>query len=161
MPIAYTFLNSPGVHLVSYQGVVTNQDFLDSYKAASIDPRYRPGMVEISDLRHAEAIDIDFDTMREFVDWVAGRNDLSGTTLRCGILLDNEAHAGLSRLYEAVADLHTTETIRRFRDLPTLLAWLHVDAEQTATVEDALADLVQDADGALANPSAKSRRIEN
>jgi len=144
MPIAYTFLEDPALHLVSYHGVVTNEDFLESYKAASVDPRYRPGMLEISDLRYADAVDIDIDAIKQFVAWVAGRKDLTGTTLRSGILLGNDMQAGLSRLYEAVADLETNETVRRFRDLPSLLAWLPVDAVHTAMIDSALHSLAQD-----------------
>lgn len=143
MPIAYTFLAAPGVHLVSYQGIVTNADFLESYKAAARDPRYRPGMVEISDFRHAEAMDIEFSAMQELAAWVAGREDLVGTTLRCGVLLGNDVQVGLSRLYEAVAATQTAETIRRFRDLPTLLAWLPVDPVHTAEIDAALTALAR------------------
>ena len=144
MPIAYTFLEDPAIHLVSYHGIVTNEDFLESYKAASVDPRYRPGMLEISDLRYADAVDIDIDAIKQFVAWVAGRKDLTGTTLRSGILLGNDMQAGLSRLYEAVADLETNETVRRFRDLASLLAWLPVDAAHTAMIDSALHSLAQE-----------------
>ena len=138
MPIAYTILQEPAIHLVSYHGTVTNEDFLTSYKAASVDPRYRPGMVEISDLRHADVIDIDIDAIKAFVAWVAGRKDLAGSTLRSGILLGNDMQAGMSRLYEAVANIHTQETVRRFRDLPALLSWLAVDPVHTDRIAAAL-----------------------
>lgn len=143
MPISYTFLEDPAIHLVSYHGIVTNEDFLESYKAASVDPRYRPGMVEISDLRYADAVDINIDAIKQFVAWVSTREDLTGTTLRSGILLGNDVQAGLSRLYEAVAELDTTETVRRFRDLPALLAWLPVDAAHTDMIDTALHSLAR------------------
>lgn len=143
MPIAYTFLATPPVHLVSYQGVVTAADFLNSYRAASVDPRYRPGMVEISDFRHAEVIDIDLATIQEFVAWVAGRDDLTGTTLRTGILVGSDVQVGLSRLYAAVSEIDTNEDVRRFRALPDLLAWLPIDAEHTAEIDAALAALAR------------------
>lgn len=143
MPISYTFLEDPAIHLVSYHGIVTNEDFLESYKAASVDPRYRPGMFEISDLRYADAVDINIDAIKQFVAWVATREDLTGTTLRSGVLLGNDVQAGLSRLYEAVADLKTNETMRRFRDLPALLAWLPVDAAHADMIDSALQALAR------------------
>lgn len=144
MPIAYTFLDDPSVHLVSYLGIVSNTEFLDAYRSAAVDPRFRPGMFEISDLRYAEALDIDLTAMREFVSWVAGRDDLAGSTLRCGVLVGSETQVGLSQLYEAVATLNTNESIQRFRDLPSLLAWLPVDASHTGRIASELDALARE-----------------
>lgn len=143
MPIEYTFLDPPSVHLVSYQGIVSNADFLNAYKAAAVDPRFRPGMPEISDFRYAEALDIDLTTIREFVSWVAGREDLVDSPLRCGILVGNDMQIGLSQLYEAVSATSTNESIRRFWDLSSLLAWLPVDASHAGRISSALDALAQ------------------
>jgi len=138
MPIAYTILHAPDVLLVSYQGVVTNAEFLERYKAAYADPRYRPGMHEISDMRRMAVFDIDMDAIQDLVTWIADREELAEATIRVGILQRSELHEGLARLYAAVSDIYKKETVQLFRDLPDILAWLPVDAAHADRIASAL-----------------------
>lgn len=144
MPLRYTILNGPDVLLVSYQGVVTNSDFLDGYKAAYSDPRYRPGMHEISDMRHMEVFDIDLGAIQDLVIWIAERDAMSDTAIRVGILQGSALHEGLSRLYVAVSDVYNKETVRLFRTLPEILEWLPVDAAHKGRIDAAFQTLPQD-----------------
>lgn len=142
MPIAFSILHEPEVLLVSYQGVVTNEEFLDRYKAAYADPRYRPGMHEISDMRHMDVFDIDLAAIQDLVLWIANREALAGVNIRVGILQRSELHEGLSRLYAAVSDIYRKETVRLFRDLPDILTWLPIDSAHATKIEASLAALL-------------------
>jgi|GEM_PF-1132770 len=138
MPIAYTILHAPDVLLVSYQGVVTNEEFLTGYKAAYADPFYKPGMHEISDMRYMDVFDIDMVAIQDLVTWIADRDELAGATIRVGILQRSELHEGLARLYAAVSDIYKKETVQLFRDLPDILAWLPVEAAHAGRIASAL-----------------------
>ena len=143
MPIAYKILHAPDVLLVSYQGVVTNEEFLGGYKRAYADPRYRPGMHEIADMRYMEVFDIDLTAIQDLVTWIAERDELAGATIRVGILQRSELHEGLSRLYAAVSDVYKKETVHLFRDLSEILAWLPLEAGFRGKIDAALAEISQ------------------
>ena len=138
MPLAYRILHNPEVLLVSYQGAVTNDEFLTGSKAAYANPFYKPGMHEISDMRHMAVFDIDMAAIQDLVTWIADRDELAEATIRVGILQRSELHEGLARLYAAVSDIYKKETVQLFRDLPDILAWLPVDAAHAGRIASAL-----------------------
>lgn len=151
MPVVYKIIPSPHVHLVSYYGVATNEEMLACYKQAYKDPLYQPGIPEISDVRHAAGIDIDFHGIQELVNWVDSRDDLAGTNTRVGILQGDAALAGISKLYAAVSDSSNRETVRVFSDLPSLLDWLPLDRKDLPVVQSELAALLP---GPADNPTS-------
>ena len=141
MPIAYSILHDPDVLLVSYQGIVTNSDFLEGYKRAYSDPRYIPGMPEISDMRHMDIYDIDMTAIQEMITWLAGRDYLADKTIQVGVLVSNELHDGVSKLYRAVSDIFGKEDLETFSELRPALDWLPIDEAHYPAVNTRLSTL--------------------
>lgn len=141
MPLNYSILQNPSILLVSYQGIVTNDDFLDGYRNAYADPAYLPGIVEISDMRPMTVYDITIEAIQEMVTWLAGRDDLSDKKIRVGVVVNNELHDGVSRLYRAVSGLYSREELEAFADIRSALDWLPVDEGDQPIVIDELAKL--------------------
>ncbi|RVU33908.1 hypothetical protein EOI86_22515 [Hwanghaeella grinnelliae] len=141
MPISYSILHDPDVLLVSYQGTVTNRDFLGGYKSAYADPRYIPGMPEISDMRRMQIYDIDMNAIQEMITWLAGRECLEGKIIQVGVLVSNELHDGVSRLYRAVSDVYGKEKLKNFADLRSALDWLPIDEADYPKVDTQLSAL--------------------
>lgn len=143
MPIVYEILDTPKVVLFSYQGTVTNSQFLAVYKAAYCDPHYVAGMHEISDLQPLSVLDIDLPAIRELATWVAHRPDMKDKTIKVGILYQDKTQQALPKLYAAVSDMYEKETVRMFLDLSDIVAWLALPASDGAKIAAALKALSQ------------------
>lgn len=146
MPIRFKIVKSPRLHLVSYHGVVTNEDMLVSYMAAYKDPLYVPGIPEISDTRQIVVNDIDFHGIQKLINWVDSREDLKGTNTRVGILLADDVLSGISKLYAAATDMYEKETVGIFRELGPLLDWLPIDRSALSAIQGELAEMAQSDD---------------
>lgn len=156
MPIVYKILRTPHVHLVSYQGIVTNAELLASYQTAFKDPLYVPGIPEISDLRFVGGIDIDLNGIQRLVEWVNSRDDLAEVTTKVAILQHDEALTSISKLYAAVSDIYDREATTIFSSLATALDWLAIDPGHAGVIETELGRLAGRDGGVASTGSAAS-----
>lgn len=122
MPITYSIDETAArVHTVA-TGTLTDQEILEHKRALVGDPRYRPGMQEISDVRDVTELAVTPVGIRQMVAMDGAEADqLAGH--RLAIVTGADVVFGVARMYQQSAD-HTPQTIGVFRTMEEAEAWL-------------------------------------
>lgn len=103
------------------EGDYTAQDLKDLLVAAISDPRTRPGIPTLMDIRRSEATRTN-DELVSIVDFLGSKRDRS-VPLRCAVVATGDLRFGLSRMVSVYVERYGVE-LRVFRDVESAEAWL-------------------------------------
>jgi len=103
------------------EGDYTAQDLKDLLVAAISDPRTRPGIPTLMDIRRSEATRTT-DELVSIVDFLGSKRDRS-VPLRCAVVATGDLRFGLSRMVSVYLERYGVE-LRVFRDVESAEAWL-------------------------------------
>lgn len=122
MPISYSIDASRGVVLTTASGALTDPELLEHKRTLTRDQQFRPGMVELSDVRGVERLDVTAEGVRQFVAQDAQDSDrLSG--YRLAIVASQDLVFGMARMYEILTEKNALR-VRIFRDMDEARVWL-------------------------------------
>ncbi len=122
MPMSYRIDEEQGVVFTTADGKVTEQHLM-AHKAALLqDPKFRPGMKELSDMRAVEALEVSPEGIASAVRFDADHaSDLSEHKL--GLLVPTDFVFMVARMYEAGTE-GNTGGVEVFRSEEEARRWL-------------------------------------
>lgn len=103
------------------EGDYTAQAFRDLLVAAISDPRTRPGIPTLIDVRRSEATR-STDELVAMVDFLGSKRDRS-VPLRCAVVATSDLRFGLSRMVSVYVEKYGVE-LRAFREVESAETWL-------------------------------------
>ena len=106
------------------EGDYTAQDLKDLLVAAISDPRTRPGIPTLMDIRRSEATRTT-DELVSIVDFLGSKRDRS-VPLRCAVVATGDLRFGLSRMVSVYVERYGVD-LRAFRDIESAELWLRSD----------------------------------
>jgi hypothetical protein len=124
MPIAYRIDQDRRLVLTRAWGVLTDADILDHKEHLAKDPHFQAPMVELSDLRSVERLDVTTEGVKAMVAHDAGNVDrVAGH--RLALVVGSDEVFGMARMYglRRGAD---GDGVGVFRDMAEAEAWLSV-----------------------------------
>lgn len=122
--VTYRIDSECGVVLTTATGVLTEEDLLTHKHALRRDPDFRPGMVELSDVRGIERLQLTSDGVRRLVaddESDAGRM----SSHKLAIVVSREVVFGMARMYGTLTQEHLPN-LGVFRDMEEAKAWLGI-----------------------------------
>jgi hypothetical protein len=128
MTVEYSFFEELKLVWVKISDSVTFDQMVANLKSLSRDPRYRPPMNKVVDLRKCR----DYALSRQEAENFAGLNRELSTAFadeKCAIVAPGDLEYGMSRVHE----MYTTGSgldITVFRQLQDALDWLGIDADR-------------------------------
>jgi hypothetical protein len=128
MTVEYSFFEEWKLVWVTIADTVNFEQMAAYLKSLSGDPRYRPPMNKLVDLRECR----DYALSRQEAENFAGLNRELSTVFaneKCAIVAPGDLEYGMSRVHE----MYTTGSgldITVFRQLPEALNWLGIDAHR-------------------------------
>jgi len=122
MPITYVIDESSGVVLTTASGVLTDQELLEHKRKLTSDSKFRPGMVELSDIRAITKLAVTNAGIAQFVSQDASdKAALEGHKL--AIVVSDDLAFGMARMYEMMTSMNIPG-VRIFRDINEARSWL-------------------------------------
>jgi hypothetical protein len=115
--------DEPGRVLITVWGEASIEGFHAYLGGFLDDPKWRPGMDSLVDLRALDFADLTAAQIRALVDAQA-RNKVKRGGGRAAIVVSQEVAYGLVRMYEAYADQQVALRPRVFRSYEEAHAWL-------------------------------------
>lgn len=119
MPASYKIDKERRLVLSSGTGHLTKQDILGHMDQLSKDPDFDPDFCQLVDFREITEVEFGPEEVREF----AERNIYSPRARRA-ILVKDDLHYGLARMFETHRDLKGESGIRVFRDYNEAMGWI-------------------------------------
>jgi hypothetical protein len=103
------------------EGDYTAQDLKDLLVAALSDPRTRPGMSTLMDIRRSEAARTT-DELVSVVDFLGSKRDRA-VPLRCAVVTTSDLRFGLSRMVSVYLERYGVD-LRVFREIEAAEYWI-------------------------------------
>ncbi len=141
MTVRFRIIPELRLIVTAYHGVVSGEDYLETYQTIFTQPDYRPGMDELCDTRPMQVFDIQLSTIKRVAAWVAEQIGPSTRPMRTAVIQGSDANSGVSKLYGAVAEMFEKEALVLFPTLDEATAWLELDKAAIPLIEDVLKDL--------------------
>ena len=127
MPIEYRIDPQARVVYTTASGTLDDAQLLEHKKKLTSDPGFHPGMVELSDVRGIEKLDVTTDGIRHF----ALKDQRDKGKLRdykLAIVASEDVVYGMARMYQANTAMNVPN-VRVFRDISEAKDWLGLDPE--------------------------------
>ncbi len=122
MPISYQIDEARGLVLTTASGVLTDGDILQLKSNLVTDPRWRPGLRELSDVRAIDRLEVTTAGVRQMM--MADERDAAAlASYRLAIVVAHQLAYGLARMYQMLTE-HTIPNVRVFRDMEEAKSWL-------------------------------------
>ena len=122
MPIKYEIDPSRGLILTTAEGVLTDSDVIEHKKRLIADPAFRPGMLELSDVRDVTQLDVTPEGVRMFTSFDRAHDDRPG---RLAIVASEDFVFGMARMYQMSGT--DDSSVGVFRGVEEAKEWLGVD----------------------------------
>lgn len=124
MPIDYSIDEELGVVFTTASGVLTENELLEHKRKIISDSKFRPGLVELSDVRSISDLDISASGLEKFVAQdEADAERLKGFKL--AIVVSGALEYGMGAMYEMMS-LENNKDVRLFRDMRLAKDWLQI-----------------------------------
>lgn len=123
MPIEYRIDAGAGRVDSTHTGVVSDEEFLDTYRRMYADPAFDGGFDVMVDLLRTESSPRGAQALKMIADLGRERHRPGGRVPRIAIVASADLSFGLARMYEGYA-VEVPANIRVFRDRELALAWL-------------------------------------
>ncbi len=124
MPITYSIDEDLGVVFTTASDRLTEDELLEHKRKVISDPKFKPGFVEISDVRFISDLAISASSLEKFV--AQDESDaerLKGFKL--AIVVSGALEFGMGAMYESMS-LKNNTNVRIFRDLRLAKNWLQI-----------------------------------
>jgi len=126
MPITYEIDDANGWVRMVGSGVITDEEVLTYRKRLLADPRFRPSMKLLSDMRGIERVQVTAGGIRRLVHEESSHSaDLAAR--RLAIVTDSPVAYGMARMYQMLAE-NVGGAIQVFRRIEDATAWLRSEA---------------------------------
>ncbi len=122
MPITYSIDPKLGVIFTTAWDVLTVEELFEHKRKLAADPDFKPGMVELSDVRQITELDVTPEGIGRFV----AQDTISAEKLRdykLAIIVSQEVVFGMARMYEMMTEQNVSN-VAVFRDLEEAKTWL-------------------------------------
>ena len=122
MAITYAIDSALGVVFTKATGVLTDDDLVGHKQNLLRDPGFKPGMVELSDVRGVERLEVTPEGIRGFVTQdKADADRLRGFKL--AIVASQDVVFGMARMYQMLT-AENPLNVNVFRDMEKARVWL-------------------------------------
>jgi len=122
MAITYAIDPGLGVVFTKATGVLTDDELVGHKQNLLRDPAFKPGMVELSDVRGVERLEVTPEGIRRFVAQdKADADRLRGFKL--AIVVSKDVVFGMARVYEMRTEANPL-SVNVFRDMEEARVWL-------------------------------------
>lgn len=124
MPISYSIDENQGVVFTNASDVLTEDDLLEHKRKLISDPKFRPGFVELSDVRHIADLAISPSGIEKFV----AKDDADAERLKgykLAIVVSGALEFGMGVMYEMMSSQQRRD-VRIFRDMRLAREWLQI-----------------------------------
>ena len=141
MPIRCYFKPEEKLVVFIHLGVISDDEFLSSYKAFHQDPRFEKSFNLLVDLRHAESSTRSPSALREISDFRHQWFPQTAVRPKIAVIAPKDLSFGLARMYESYSDTDPAKFVV-FRAVDAALAWLGLpeslidDLDQDTQPED-------------------------
>lgn len=122
MSITYKIDERSGIILTTARGVLTEEDLINHKKSMASNPKLKPGMAELSDVRGVSRVDISPAGMKKLVAIDAAHSDLL-KDYRLAIVASDDLVYGLGRMYEMMT-AGNNPNVQVFRTFDEAMQWL-------------------------------------
>ena len=134
MPIRHHIRPDLGLAVSIHTGSVTDQEFLESYRALFESPDYDLGFGRLVDLRRTDSSTRSGEALRTIASYVKGRYANVTLTPKTAVVAPHDVSFGLARMYEAFSRFVPGDVVV-FRSADAALAWLGISAERVPEVQ--------------------------
>ena len=125
MPISYHIDEGKGLVVTTATGTLTDSDILQLKARLVADPRWKPGMRELSDVRLIDRLEVTTEGVRQMM--MRDRLDAAAlASYRLAIVVAHELAYGMARMYQILTE-QSIPNVRVFRDLEEAKSWLVLD----------------------------------
>jgi len=125
MGISYRIDENLGLVFSTASGDLTDEDLINHKRELCSDPAFKPGMVEISDVRNIEKLEVTTEGVRRMAALDKQHADkLRGYKL--AILVRADEVFGMARMYQAMTE-ENLELVQVFRDRAEAMKWLGLE----------------------------------
>ena len=122
MPLTYLIDEELGVVRTTATGRLTDAELLEHKKVLMDDPKFRPGMRELSDIRGVDALDVSPQGVMRAASFDSANSPTVGRH-QLGILVPSDHVFGMARMYQMRTD-GNTGGVHVFRDEAEAELWL-------------------------------------
>lgn len=125
MPISYEIDEAKGLVVTRASGDLTDQDILQLKARLVADPKWTPGMRELSDVRSIDRLSVTAVGVRH----MALRDERDARALasyRLAIVVSRDEVYGMARMYQIMTE-QTVPNVRVFRDIEEAKNWLEAE----------------------------------
>jgi hypothetical protein len=122
MPITYQIDDERGVVLTVASGILTTGELIAHKEQLMNDPRFKSGIVELSDVRAIEKINVNGGDVRQFAEIDRTYEDRL-KNYKLAIVASGDLVFGLARMYEMQTESHNPG-VMVFRDVEKAKTWL-------------------------------------
>src|SRR5262245_10601393 len=122
MPISYQIDEARGLILTTASGTLTDSDILQLKARLLADPRWKPGMRELSDVRTIDRLEVTAGGVAQ----MALRDESDAAALasyRLAIVVSHQLVYGMARMYQLFTE-QSVPNVRVFRDMEDARNWL-------------------------------------
>lgn len=124
MPIDYCIDENLQVVFTTGTGVLTEDELLEHKRKVISDPNFKPGFVELSDVRDVSDLAVSASGLERFV----AQDDTDAERLRdykLAIVVSGALEFGMGTMYEMMSRKNNRD-VRIFRDLGLAKEWLQI-----------------------------------
>ncbi|MDH3490412.1 MAG: hypothetical protein OEM20_00240 [Gammaproteobacteria bacterium] len=124
MPIKYSIDEDLGVVFTTASEVLTENELLEHKRKLILDPNFKPGFVELSDVRFVSDLAISAAGLERFV----AQDESDSERLKdfkLAIVVSGALEFGMGAMYEMMSRENNVD-VRIFRDLRLAKEWLHI-----------------------------------
>lgn len=124
MPINYSIDDDLKVIFTTASGVLTEKELLEHKRKVIADPKFKPGFVELSDVRFISDLEISASGLERFV----AQDDSDSERLKdfkLAIVVSGALEFGMGTMYELMSR-ENNRNVRIFRDLRLAKDWLQI-----------------------------------
>ncbi len=125
MPISYRIDEEKGLVLTTATGALTDSDILQLKASLLADPRWKPGMRELSDVRAIDRLEVTTDGVTQMMLQDTGAA-AALASYRLAIVVSHQVVYGMARMYQMLTE-HNVPNVRVFRDIEEAKRWLEVE----------------------------------
>ena len=119
MSAFYTIDKERRLVMTSGAGILTKEDIWGHMDRLSADPDFQPDFCQLVDFRHITDVQFGPEEVRQFAE-----RDIYSPKARRALLVKDDLHFGLARMFEIHRELRGETGIRVFRELDEALDWV-------------------------------------
>ena len=130
MSVEYKFDEETNFLYTRFYGVLTDDDLRGQAQAVADDPKIKPGVKEIVDLRGVDSVEASTDSIGVIINIdMEHREKLAGQ--QTAIVAPRELLYGLSKIYEVLYELSQgPANVKVFRDIGEARKWLELKPDE-------------------------------